>query len=499
MAVSSEPRSLDPHLIVGFPDMQVSLALFEGLTRIDEATSSPVPAAAASWEVSADGLTYRFRLRPGQTWSDGTAITASDFVFSLRRALHPGVASEYAYVLFPIRGAEAFNAGPTPDEASLGVSALDALTLQIDLERPFPALPSVLALPIAFPVPRHLLERSGAVFDRANSWSSPDTLVGNGPFVLTRWARTQFIRVERNPRNPEGAAMALNAIVFHPTEQASVQEAAFRAGQLHLTSDLPLSKVATYRRDQPGVFRADVFLESGFLRLNTTLKPLDDVRVRRALAFALDRTSLAEKVLGAGQKPGAFLTPPGTAGYTPSARVPDNPEKARALLAEAGFPGGRGFPKLEVMMFSSELNLRLLEAIQALWKERLGIDVEIVQKEHRVWLEDERRLAYALSNARWIGDYPDPGTFLELFLSGSGNNATGWKNPDYDALVRQAGSERDPTRRNALFDRAETLLLDEMPIVPLYHGARTFLIAPSVKGWTPSLLGFNHYPSLRLE
>jgi len=499
LAISAEPRDLDPQILVSYNDMTIALALFEGLTAVDEATSAPVPGLAERWEVSGDGLTWTFHLRPDLKWSDGTALVASDFVFAFQRVLSPKLGSEYAYILFTLQGAEAFNAGKSSDPATLGIRAPDDRTVVLRLTQPTPALAAILALPATFPVPRHVIERLGGADDRANRWSQPQHLVGNGPFRVTAWDRNQRIVTERNPHYRTASSTPLSAVIFYPYESATAQEAAFRAGQIHLSSEVPLSKIAAYRKGpNPEQLRADAFLETGFLRFNTTRPPLNNPKVRQALARALDRRSLVENVALGGQLPAYSLTPPGTGGYTAPSVLQDSFEEARRLLAEAGFPGGKGLPRLEVMTFTNELNQRLLEAIQQMWKRELGVELTLAMKEQRVWLDDERQLNYGLSGARWIGDYVDPSTFLEVFLSNSGNNATGWVNPEYDRLVRAAGAETQPQRRNELYQAAEAILLKEVPILPLYHGTRTFLIHASVRGWAPALLGFHRYQNVSL-
>jgi len=493
VALGAEPGGLDPQRQITADEMQVSLALFEGLAAIDERSSRPVPAVAESWTPSADGLTWTFHLRRGLQWSDGASLTADDFAWSLRRALSPQLASEYAYLLFVIRGAEAFNAGRQTDPAALGVRALDPLTLELTLERPVPHLPAILAQPVAFPVPRQALETAAG----GRPWPDPARFVGNGPFVLTEWTPNQRLVTTRNPHFREPAR--LHALVFHPYEQATAQEAAFRTGLLHITSDLPAARIAGYRAEKSAALRIEPLLETNFLRLNTTRPPLDDLRVRRALALAVDRRALVDRATLGGQPPAIGLVPSGTAGYPTTEGRGYEPETARRLLAEAGFPGGHGFPALEAMGFTSDTNQKVLEALQQMWQRELSIAVTLAPKEKQIWVADERRLAYQISLARWIGDYVDPSTFLELFLSGGGNNATGWANPDYDRLVREGSSEPDPARRIALFQQAEALLLRDQPAVPLYHGTHAFLIRPEVRGWEPALLGFVRYQHVWLE
>lgn len=498
-AIGAEPRDLDPHLVSAFTDMQVVLAFFEGLVAVDEETSRPVPAAAERWEVSADGLTWTFHLRPDLRWSDGTPLTAATFRDSYIRALTPSLGSEYAYVLYPIRGAAAFNSGEETDPAALGVSAPDAQTLVLTLEQPTPMLASILTLPVGFPAPLHVIEQHGGLTDRSNRWTRPEHIVGNGPFRLTVWEPQSQIRGERNPHFRDAEKVSLNGVAFYPFENAVSQEAAFRSGQLHLTSEVPLSKIKSYRAESPELIRIDPFVLTGFMRFNLTRPPLDDARVRRALAMTINRQALAEQVLQGGESPADRLTPPNTGGYTAEATFGYDPARARQLLADAGFPGGEGFPSLEVMSRAREINQSLIEAIQQMWRRELGIEVKIAMKEQRVWLNDETQLNYDISNARWIGDYVEPYTFLELFLSYSGNNNTGWVNDRYDKILSRASAQSDEAARYGLYQQAERILIEEAPIAPIYHGTQVFLKRPEVQGWPPALLGFHRYQFIRLE
>ncbi len=499
VAIGAEPRDLDPHLVTAFTDMQVVLAFFEGLVAVDEVTSRPVPATAERWDVSDDGLTWTFHLRPDLKWSDGTPLTAETFRDSYLRALTPSLGSEYAYVLYPIRGAAAFNSGETSDPSSLGVSAPDPQTFVISLEQPTPMLASILTLPVAFPAPLHVVAQHGGLTDRSNRWTRPESIVGNGPFRITTWEPQSQIRGDRNPHFREADNVGLNGVAFYPFENAVSQEAAFRSGQLHLTSEVPLTKISAYREESPELLRIDPFVLTGFMRFNLTHPPMDDVRVRRALALSINRQALADSVLKGGESPADRLTPPNTAGYTAEATFGYDPATARQLLAAAGFPRGEGFPDLEIMSRSREINQSILEAVQQIWRTELGIELNIAMKEQRVWLDDETHLNYDISNARWIGDYVEPYTFLELFLSYSGNNNTGWANADYDALLRQAAAESDEATRYALYQQAEALLVADTPIAPIYHGTQVFLKRPEVQGWPPALLGFHRYHLVRLE
>ncbi|MFI5336510.1 MAG: peptide ABC transporter substrate-binding protein [Opitutales bacterium] len=495
----AEPQDLDPQVMTAFTDQCLSLALFEGLCALDEKSSLPVPAAAEGWEVSADGLVYTFHLQPGLKWSNGEPLTAGDFVASWRRVLSPVLAAEYAYLFYPVKNAEAYNTGKLADPAALGFAAPDDRTLRVVLERPTAYLPALTALPPWFPVNPRVLAAYGALTSRGTAWTRPGHLVGNGPFVLTEWLPNDRVRVARNPHYWDASHVRLNGMVFFPTESLDVDERNFRAGQVHLTYELPLSKVDSYRRTAPQSLRLDPFLETFFLRFNTTRPPLGDPRIRRALSLAIDREALSRHLLRGTRAPAAHYTPPDCAGYTATARVPTDYAAARGLLAAAGFPGGKGFPVLDVQLRNDELHQQVLEVIQAGWQRELGLTVTLSPVEQKTWVQNQQSLNYAISSARWVGDFVDPVTFLDMFTGGGTNNWTGWSDPAYDTLLRAAANATDPARRYADFQQAEAVLLREAPIAPVFFGVRSYLIHPAVRGWEPSLLGFHQYKKVYLQ
>lgn len=493
----AEPQDLDPQVMTAFTDQNIALALFEGLCALDEKTSAPVPGAAERWEASADGLTWTFHLRAGLKWSDGTPLTAANFIASWRRALSPRLAAEYSYLLFPLRNAEAIANGKA-DPATLGAAAVDERTLRLTLERATPYLPALTANPVWFPVPPAVLEKFGATAARGTAWTRPGNLVGNGPFILKTWQPNARVEVGRNPHYWDAAAVRLDGIVFFPTENMDVDERAFRAGQVDVTNELPLAKVDTYRRTAPGSLRLDPFLETFFLRFNTTRPPLDDPRVRRALSLAIDREQLSRTLLRGTRAPAPHYTPPDCAGYTAAARVPHDVAQAQALLAAAGFPAGKGFPVLDVQIKNDELHAKTLEAIQAMWARDLGVRVTLSPMEQKTWVANQQSLAYAISSARWVGDFVDPVTFLDMFVGGGSNNWTGWADRDYDAAIAAAATEAAPAARYGRFQQAEARLLEAAPIAPVFFGVRAYLINPAVRGWEPALLGFHRYKRVYL-
>ncbi|HYD83597.1 MAG TPA: peptide ABC transporter substrate-binding protein, partial [Opitutus sp.] len=306
----SEPAELDPHLATAYTDQNILIALFEGLTALDEKSSLPVPATAARWEVSPDGLTYTFHLRPDARWSNGDRVTAHDFAFSFQRILSPALAAEYSYMLWPIKNAEAFNTGRVTAFSDVGVAAIDDATLRLTLERPTPYLLSLAAHPTWFPVHRATIEKFGRADQRSTAWTRVGHLVGNGAFTLTEWSPNARLTVSENPLYWGSADNALERVTFFPTENPDVEERDFRAGQTHLTYSLPIEKIARYRNDSPEQLRLDPFLQTFFLRFNTTRPPLDNPRVRRALALALDRDAITAHILRGSRLPAAHLTPP---------------------------------------------------------------------------------------------------------------------------------------------------------------------------------------------
>lgn len=494
----AEPQSLDPHLVTAYTDQNILLALFEGLCALDETTSRAVPAAAERWDVSADGLVYTFHLRPGLKWSNGEPLVAGDFLFAWRRALAPALGAEYAYLLHPLKNAAAFNAGTLTDPATIGAEALDDRTLRLTLEKPTPYLPALTANPVWFPLNPRALAATGTATDRGNDWTRGH-LVGNGPFGFAEWRPNTHVKVTRNLHYWDVATVRLQAIVFLPTESPETEERNFRAGQMHVTHALPPTKLATYREQDPAALRVDPFLQTIFLRFNTTKPPFADARVRRALALAIDRPAIARSVLRGANPPAAHFTPPDLAGYTARASITADFDQARALLAEAGFPGGRGLPVVALQVRNDGQQPGMAEVLQARWAKELGVQLEIRTLEQKTWVQNQQNLDYMISGAGWIGDFADPVTFLDLFVSQGGNNWTGWQDAAYDDLIARAAAATDPAARLEFFQQAEARLLAEAPVTPVFWGARTYLLHPAVQGWEPALLGFHQYKKVYLK
>jgi len=495
----NEPATLDPALVDAATDMNISVALFEGLTCYDEKTGGPVPGVAERWDISPDGLTYTFHLRPTATWSNGDRVTAADFAYSFQRLLSPALGSTYAYMLWPIKHAEAFNTGKLKTFAEVGVTVVDAATLRVTLTQPTPYLLGLAAHSTWLPVHRATIEKYGKIDERGTAWTRPGNLVGNGPFTLTEWQPNARLIVAKNPLYWGAATNPIARVIFYPTEKSEVEELTFRAGQLHVSYSVPPSKIASYRQQSPDRLRLDPLLGVTYINFNTTKPPLNNPSVRRALAFALERAAISQRVFSGARAPAHTLVPPNCNGYTGPAGQPDDFAAARTLLAEAGFPGGKGLPVMSIQVLNDDKLPRTAEAIQAMWLRELGVKVTIDPFEQKTWIQNQQTLTHTIALMGWTADFPDPITFLDVFKSDGGNNWTGWKSKDYDALLEQAAGTADPAARFALLQKAETLLLAEAPIAPLVFGARTYTIHPAVKNWEPAPLGIHRYQLIRLE
>ncbi len=498
MGNGAEPQDLDPHIVTGVTEHNIISALLEGLVSEHPKTLAPVPAVARAWTISADGKTYRFQLREDARWSNGDPVSADDFVFSWRRLLSPRLGAEYAYQLYPIVGAEAYHRGTLDDFGKVGVGALSAHALEVRLRYPVPYFLSLLSHFSAFPVHPPTIARFGEPDQRGSRWTRPGNYVGNGPFALRSWRLNHHIAVERNPHYWDAATVSLNGIRFLPIDQAQTAERMFRTGALHLGSGLPVDKISVYQRDYPQFIRITPYFGTYYYIFNTRREPFTDPRVRRALSMAINRRQLVERVVQGGQLPALAFTPPADGGFVPEAGITEDIAAARALLADAGYPQGNGFPAVELLYNTSENHRKIAVALQQMWRQALGISVVLSNQDWKVYLSSRRSGNFDIARAGWIGDYLDPNTFLDLMVSHSGNNHTGWGSPQYDALIAAAAETSDRAARDALFQRAERMLADASPVLPIYWYTNIALIRPEVRGWHANLLDRHPYKHVSL-
>jgi oligopeptide transport system substrate-binding protein len=494
-----EPQELDPHITTGIPEFHIQHALFEGLVAKHPKTMAIEPGVAETWEVSEDLKRYTLHLRHDARWSNGDPITAGDFVYSWKRALTPALGNLYAYMFYPIQNAQEYFEGKLDDFNLVGVHAPDDYTLVVDLKAPTPYFLQLLDHHSYFPVHPPTIEKFGAFGERGTRWTRPGNFIGNGPFTLKEWKLNRILIVEKSPTYWDAARVRLKEIHFYPIPNGSTEERMFRAGQLHITERVPLEKINVYKRDNPAALSISPYLGTYFYRFNTTHKPLDDKRIRMALALSINREQIVERVTKGGQIPAYNFTPPDTNGYTPRARISYDIDRARALLAEAGYPEGRDFPSLELIYNTDEGHRSVAIALQEMWKQALNINIRLSNNDWKVYLDRESHLDYELSRAGWIGDYLDPTNFLDLFVTNGGNNRTGWSNQRYDELLNQAGMTGDQTARYELLQEAEAILMEEVPVAPVYTYTRVRLIDPTVRGWEDNILDQHPYKYVHLE
>jgi oligopeptide transport system substrate-binding protein len=489
---ATEPQEVDPHVVEGVPENHLIIALFEGLVSSDPVTIEPVPAVAEKWEISDDGLVYTFHLRPEAKWSNGDPVTAQDFARSYQRILTPSIASKYAYALSPIVGADDYSQGKLTDFTQTGIKALDAHTLQLTLTHPTPFLIRAMVNYPWYPVPIAAIEKAGGLDRRGSAWTRPENFVGNGPFVLTEWKPNQRIVTIKSPTYWDRDKVKLDEIQFFPVESSEVEEHMFRTGQLHITYEVPLSKIATYKRDRPAALRTDPLFGVYFYELNTKAPPLDNPKVRRALALAIDRESIVRDVLHGGEQPAYGLVPPNMAGYTSAYRLSGDIAEAKRLLAEAGFPDGNGFPKLEILYNTLGKHRAVAEAIQQMWRKNLGVDITLLNKEWKVYIDSMHSKQYQIARYGWVADYADPHVFMDLWATNSGNNDSNWGNPEYDRLLSTALTTKTNDERYEIYRKMEQILVDEMPAIPIFFYTQPRLISPKVKGYFVTPL--DNYP-----
>lgn len=491
VAQRNEPANLDPARATLPDEFFIIRALSEGLVTPAPDGGTPLPAAATHWEVSADGLVWTFQLRPGATWSNGEPVTAHDFVASYRRVLTPATAAPKANLFFLVQGAENFYRGRTTDFASVGFRATDDHTLVVTLARP---APHFLVHAASGPwIPVNL--RTVARHDR--QWTRPGNFVGNGPFTLTEWRPNQRIVATKRANYWDHPAIKVNALHFLAFDHGDAEERAFRAGQLDVTMAVPQGKLAAYAAETPSRLRQVPLHETRYLAFNTTRPPLNDARVRRALSLAIDRTAIVTHILQGNQTATGRYVPPGLGGY-PDHTTPLTPEidAARRLLADAGYPGGNGFPVLELAGWTLT---PVLEAVQAMWKTHLGIETRIQVREARVHQAALEIGDYDIGFMTAIPDVADPADLLEDFRSGATGNYAQWRDPGLDSLLDAVGTAHDAKERWHRLTAAEERLLAAAPVAPLYFNRQSFLVAPRVRGWQADALWTRFYKDVSLH
>ena len=481
----AEPQSLDPHMISGVPEHRIYSSLFEGLVTYDPKTADPVPGVAESWTISKDGLTYTFKLRKNAVWSDGTPITAKTVTDSWLRCLNPDTAAKYASLLTGIiKGAKEYNAKKAGPEA-VAIKAPDEFTFQMTLEAPAPYALGMLAHYAFGIVPVHAIQKFG------KDWTKPQNWVSNGPFVLAEWRPQDKLIVKKNPKYWDAAKVKLDQVVYYPIDDNNTAYNMYLKGELDWQHTVPLDRIDEAKK-RPD-FQNKPYLGSYYYLFNHTKPPFNDGRIRKAFSMAVDRRELVEKVSKGGQLPALAYTPPMT-GYEPPKGFKEGLEGAKKLLAAAGFPGGKGFPKVTILYNTHEGHKKIAEYLQQKWEQGLGVKVEIVNQEWKTYLDtrrDGRMGGFELCRAGWIGDYQDPYNFLFMYLADNFDFNDGrYYNTAYDTLVKKANTMSAGPARMKVFEQAEKILIEQdHGILPIYYYATLNMIdLDKWNGWHSNVL-----------
>ena len=484
-ALEAEPASLDPAMTTGLAEANVQAELFEGLTRLDR-DNQPQPALAERWDISPDGKTYTFHLRPGITWSDGTPITAHDFVYSWMRVIDPAVASPNAYMMFIIDGAEAFSKKQGSAE-DVGIKAPDDRTLQVRLKNPTAYFLNLTSFHCYYPVPEALVRA------KPDTWAAnAGGFVGCGPFTLEKWIHSSEITVKKNPAYWDAGHVRSDYLDFPISESQSTRLTLVESGQANMMVEPPPAE--QQRLESLGLYQVAPYLGTYYYVFNTQKAPFDDVRVRKAFALAMEREGLVKHIVR-GRKEAAYAwVPPGmknpATGQDFRKEVgnlqEENAEQAQQLLKEAGYDESHQ-PEVTILFNTNEMHKAVAEAVQAMWKKNLGVQVELTNQEAKVYLASRTQGNYQVARASWVADYADPMTFLDVFADE--DNDAQYHNEAYLDRVRKAKEEKDPGLRMQYMHQAEQILFDDCVLIPIYYTTQPFVVQPYVKGYHWSPLG----------
>jgi oligopeptide transport system substrate-binding protein len=531
----AEPQTIDPALSTGIPEANTILQVFEGLTRLNK-SNVPVAAVAKSWTISADKKTYIFKLRDS-FWTNGTPVTAYDFEYAWKRALQPETAAEYAYQLYYIYGGQAYNTSinvngkyyaptldakgnpvttkvgdkdvPVPNmnkqidpSKNVGVRALDAKTLKVYLGSPTAYFLSLCAFPTLMPVCK-------AVVSKNSKWTSDDlkSYITNGPFTAVSWSHSEKMEFVKSTTYWDKANVKPDKLTYFMIDDESTALTQYQSGAIDASDTVPLSELPALVKS--GDCQIMPYLGTYYYSFNVTKKPFNDVRVRKALTLAINRSAIVLNITRAGEVPALAYVPYGIPDATSTTEFrkagtetfyKDNDiATAKALLAQAGYPNGKGFPTFSILYNTSSRHKSIAEAIQQMWKTNLGLNCTLKNEEWGVYLDDLTNLNYQTARRGWIGDYVDVNTFMDMWVTGGGNNDTGWSNKQYDADIAKAKVTTDPKLRMSYMHDAEKILMTQFPIAPIYYYTHPILLKAKVKGLVLSTLGFCDWKNVTIS
>jgi oligopeptide transport system substrate-binding protein len=491
MNLGTEPPSLDWSISTDAASFDVDCNLMVGLTQYTNDLRC-VSGCAKSWEILDRGHRYLFHLRPDVYWSDGKRVVASDFEYSWKRLLNPSTGAQYAYFLYDLQNAQQYNSGAVNDPDKVGVHALDDETLEVKLEHPAAYFIYLTAFCPTLPQRKDVIERWG---DR---WTEPEHFVCNGPFLLSKWEHEYKIELVSNPRFFEGEPRLKYIKMFMVPEQ-STAFALYENDELDYIDNRSFSTPDIDRLKASSEYHNFALLRNSYLGFNAKQHPFDDVRVRQAVSMSIDRT-MFPRLLRRGEKPSMSWLPPNLLGWSADSCVKYNPVRARQLLAQAGYPQGKGLPPIDFYYVQREDTRILVEAVQDQLRQNLNMNLNLVGQEWKVYLQTLHRNPPQLFGLSWGADYPDPETFMNVFTSHSGNNTTNWSSSTYDQLIAAAEAEQDRTKRGQLYARADKLLcVEQAAIAPLYLATQNIMVKPWVKGMEFNPLDIQFFKSVTVD
>jgi oligopeptide transport system substrate-binding protein len=496
IANSKEVESLDPAFVDGGGSELVARGLYEGLTTSHPKTAEPVAGVAKSWTVSKDGLTYSFQLREDMRWSNGEKVTSADFLFAWKRMLDPETGAYYAAKFDDIKGAKAYRkakAGAARDFNAVGIKCPDAQSIVVTLDKPVPYFLELLASSAFYPVPKSVVEKLG------KNWARAENIVNNGPFLLASWKLKDRLTLTKNPQYYDAKNVKLDKIVVFPIEQDKTALNMYNAGEVDWIRRLPMGSVHALAGNRE--LHVNKLLRTVYLRLNTTRVPLKDAKVRRAISMAIDRKTLVEKVVKEGQSPALSFVTPGLKDYAQNDLIREDVLEAQKLLAEAGFPAGKGFPELTILHTPDELSKRVLTGVSVMLKKNLNINVSPKGQERGIFYDALDALKYDIARSDWSASFLDPKSFVDKFTSDNiYQNLTGYASPEFDELLTRSAQAKDPAERLALLAKAEEKLVAmDAPIVPLYFDVAAQMWKSSVSGLHENLLDIHPLKSIDID
>lgn len=483
--IGNEPPTLDWSRSTDSTSYMILINLMDGLTKFGD-DFKPVPALAESWQISDDGKTYTFKLRQGIKWTDGKPLRSKDFEYSWKRLLDPKTAADYAYFLYDITGAEEFNSGKITDPGSIGIKSIDDNTLEVTLKRPASYFLSVVSFMSAFPM------REDIVLKQGLKWTAPQNMLTLGAYKLESWKHHDRLTIVKNEKY-WGTKPEINKVEMIMNENPSSALALYESGELDYADSKSIPNLEIPRLRLSADFRTQLQFRGNYIGFNVRKAPFDNPLVRKAFSAAINRQNIAEVVQGSGIPTTSWI-PKGMLGFSEDIGIDFNPDSAKKLLKQAGYKNESDFPKVTFLYPDVSNNRIIAESLQSMWKENLGIEVELINREWKVYLDTLDTDPPNMFRAGWAADFPDPHNFMNLFECNSGNNETGWCNPLYDEIVETAAGEIDDNKRIELYNQAQKILTEtDVPIAPFLLSIQQSMLKPYVVGLEPNPLGLIYY------